>query len=139
MYEKNNPKEVAEIVSYKYNKKGYSLDFSMASLENDIDKILENETPSDSAESAKLEAELTAYIGETLCRNFDAKWTGAFSLDKSGMNFYTCKIHKNGFEFNPSHFVSYYLSNGKQSEGTFKDYLYSTQTEKISLLEGLKQ
>lgn len=41
------------------------------------------------------------------------------------MNFYTTKIYKNDFEFGPGHFFSYYLRNGKVSEGSFIDYLYN--------------
>lgn len=46
------------------------------------------------------------------------------------MNFYTCKIEKNDFEFGPSHFICYYLSNGKNSEGSFNNYLYSENYSK---------
>ena len=130
MHEQDNPKKVAEIVSKKYNQKGYILDFSIESLESEIDKILEKEIPKDWVESAKLESELTAYIGEAICQLFDAKWKGEYYLENSGMNFYTCKIVKNGFEFGPSHFIGYYLSNGKESEGSFKEYLYSRDYSK---------
>ncbi len=123
--EGDNPNEVAEIVSKKYLDKGYNLDFSLKSLESEMDKILENEIPEDWIESAKLESELTAYFGETLCRIFETKWKGEYYVENSGMNFYTSKIKKNGIEFGPSHFIGYYLSNGKESEGSFKDYLYS--------------
>jgi hypothetical protein len=130
MYKEDNPKDIAEIVSRKYLEKGYNLDFSLKSLENEIDKILENEIPEDWIESAKLDSELTAYFGETLCRIFDTTWKGEYFSENSGMNFYTCKIEKNGFEFGPSHFIGYYLSNGKESEGSFKDYLYSRDYSK---------
>ncbi|GGG10317.1 hypothetical protein GCM10011344_08700 [Dokdonia pacifica] len=130
MHKEDNPKEAAIIVSKKYIKKGYALDFSIESLENEIDKILEKENPKDWIESAKLESELTAYIGETICQIFDAKWKGEYYSENSGMNFYTCKIEKNGFEFGPSHFVGYYLSNGKESEGSFEEYLHSRDYSK---------
>lgn len=128
--EEYNPKDFAEIVSRKYLEKGYDLDFSIKSLENEIDKILENEIPKDWVESAKLESELTAYFGETLCRIFDAKWKGEYYSENSGMNYYTSKIEIKGFEFGPSHFIGYYLSNGKENEGSFKDYLYSRDDSK---------
>lgn len=131
MTKKINPKEVAEIVSEKYLDKGYKLDFSLRSLEVEIDKILENETSKDVVDSWELESELTAYFGESLCRIFKTVWKGRYYLDNSGMNFYTCKIAKNGFEFGPSHFISYYLSNGKKNEGTFKDFLDSGLIKKI--------
>ncbi len=122
--EGDNPKQIAKKVSEKYLRKGYNLDFSLKSLENEIDKILENEILKDALETRKLEAELTAYLGETICRIFSARWIGIYYAENSGMNFYSCKIEKNDFEFSPSHFFSYYLSNGKKSEGSFKDYLY---------------
>ncbi|WP_299673461.1 hypothetical protein [uncultured Tenacibaculum sp.] len=130
MHKQDNPKKVAKIVSEKYNQKGYVLDFSIESLENEIDNILEKEIPQNWIESAKLESELTAYIGETICQLLNANWKGEYYLKNSAMNFYTCKIEKNGFEFRPSHFISYYLSNGKQNEGSFKEYLYSRDYSK---------
>jgi len=126
----DNPKDIAEIVSRKYLEKGYDLDFSLKSLENEIDKILENEISENCIESANLESELTAYFGETLCRVFDTKWKGEYYSENNGINYYTSKIEKNGFEFGPSHFISYYLSNGKENEGSFKDYLYSRDYSK---------
>ena len=122
--EEDDPKQIAEKVSEKYLRKGYKLDFRLESLEKEVDKILENEIPKDEVASGKLEAELTAYFGETICRIFGARWKGVYYVENSGMNFYCCKIKKNGFEFSPSHFFGYYLSNGKNSEGSFKDYLY---------------
>ena len=129
--EGDNPKQVAEKMSQKFLKKGYILDFTLKSLENEIDRILKNETVKDTIESGKLESELTAYIGETLCRIFDANWKGEYYLENNGMNFYTSKIEKNGFEFGPSHFLSYYLVNGKESEGSFKDFLGSGLIDKL--------
>lgn len=130
IHKKDNPEEIAKIVSKKYTDKGYILDFSIKSLEDEIDKILENETPNDWIESGILESELTAYIGETICQIYDAKWKGEYYSKSSAINFYTCKIEKNGFEFGPSHFVGYYLNNGKESEGSFKEYLYSRDYSK---------
>lgn len=123
--EPDNPKEIAEIVSKKYNKKGYVLDFTVKSLEDEIDKILDNRAGKFWVNSEKLNCELTAYIGETLRINFDVKWKGYYYSKKNLVNFYTCKMEKNGFVFGPSHFIHYYLNNGKKSEGTFKEYLYT--------------
>lgn len=124
MCEKDDPVEVAKIVSEKYNKKGYNLDFSFQSLENEIDKILEKRALNFWISKSKLEAELTAYIGETLCRVFGAEWKGEYYYYKCrGFNFDTCKIEKNNFEFKPSQFIGYYIYNGKKSAGTFKKYL----------------
>ena len=122
----DNPIVIAELFIQKYSAKGYILDFSVISLETQIDLILENESPKNLAEREILEAELTAYFGETICRTFTAKWQGSFSgpLNPNGDNFYLCRIRKDEFEFNPSHFFAYYLSNGKDDTGTFKDYLH---------------
>lgn len=123
--EGDNPKEFAKIVSKKYLDKGYNLNFTLKSLEDEIDKILETEIPIDWVASAKLASELTAYLGETLCQIFGTRWKGKFYIENIGMNFYFTKIQINEFEFGPSHFFGYYLKNGKGSEGSFKDYLYS--------------
>lgn len=120
MNNKNNPTEIAQIVSDKYLKKGYQLDFSKKSLEQEIDSILENEITSNEPEL--IGSELVAYIGETICKLIGAQWSGDYYLNNSGMNFYSCKIEKDEFEFKPSHFISYYISNGKKSEGSFKNY-----------------
>jgi len=83
-----------------------------------------------------LEAELTAYFGETLCRLFDAEWKGSYYgyKNQNDVNFYTCRIKKNEFEFRPSKFFEYYFSNGKEDTGSFNDYLnfdyYYKGTEK---------
>ncbi|MEY8847326.1 hypothetical protein AB9K26_00805 [Psychroserpens sp. XS_ASV72] len=118
----DNPSEVAEKFANKLLGKGYNLDFSISSLEKEIDLILENELHKSSTNKEILEAELTAYFGETICRIFDAEWNGKYS-GANGINFYLCKIKKGKFEFWPSHFFGYYLNNGKEDTGTFKDYL----------------
>lgn len=80
----------------EYRKKSYNLDFSINSLKIEIDLFLENEFPRNLDEREKLEAELTAYFGETLCRLFDAEWKGSYYGYKNpnGVNFYTCRIKK---------------------------------------------
>lgn len=55
-----------------------NLNFTLKSLEDEIDQILENEMPKDGIEAAKLKSELTAYFGETCCQIFGAKWKGEF-------------------------------------------------------------
>jgi hypothetical protein len=45
MRKRDNPKEIAKIISKKYNEKGYPLNFSINSLEYEIDTVLEQEIP----------------------------------------------------------------------------------------------
>ena len=129
-FKPDNPTEIAELFAQKYSAKGYVLDFSVNSLETNIDLILENEPPKNLTEREIMEAELTAYFGETICRIFKAEWQGYFTASISGLsdpyidNYYTCRIKKDEFEFSPSHFFAYYLSNGKDDTGTFKNYLH---------------
>jgi hypothetical protein len=121
----DDPKKIAEIFAEEYRIKGYNLDFSIDSLKFEIDLILENEFPKNLDEREKLETELTAYFGETICRLFSAVWEGSYYGYKNpnGVNFYTCRIKKNEFEFGPSKFFEYYFSNGKEDTGSFNDYL----------------
>lgn len=123
----DNPTEIAKIFSERMFKYGFKFDFSLKSLEFEIDKLLEKSSNIELKELESLEAELTAYIGETLCRLFKGNWNGKYygPLNPNGDNFYTCKIIVGENEIFPSHFIGYYLSNGKESEGTFYEYLYS--------------
>lgn len=121
----DNPSEVAEKVTQKFHQKGYVLDFSIRSLKKEVDLILKNESYEELEERATLEAELTAYVGETMCRLFNTQWEGQYfgPLRRSGINYYSCKIVKGTFEFWPSHFFSYYFSNGSNIIYPYKDYL----------------
>lgn len=128
----DDPSEIAEKVAKKFLKKGYCLDFSIASLENEIDSILKNESQWSYRQKERLETELTAYFGETICRIFNAKWKGKYFKDfrRSGINYYSCSIQKNTFEFSPSHFFGYYFENGSKRKNPFKDYLHLTYYSK---------
>lgn len=121
-----NPKICAEDFAEIMNKKGYNLNFSLASLEKEIDEILEKYSKTGDNDREILEIFLTAYVGESLIRLFGGSWDGDFyaSLNKAGINFYTSYMMINNFRFNPDHFIGYYLGNGKKSEETFYDYLY---------------
>lgn len=129
----DNPSEIAEKVSMKFLEKGYRLDFSILSLENEIDRILKNEPHENSEEKEILEAELTAYFGETICKIFNTEWTGQYfgALRRSGINYYSCIIKKNEFVFGPSHFFGYYFSNGSEKTKPFKDYVGDGLLKKI--------
>ena len=123
----DNPAETAQFFSQKMSKDGFKFDFSLTSLEVEIDRLLEKSLNIELKEREILEAELTAYIGETICKLFNGNWTGNYygPLNPNGDNFYTCKITIEGTDIFPNHFIGYYLSNGKDNEGTFYEYLYS--------------
>lgn len=130
--EKTDPKICAEQFVEIMKKKGYDLNFSLESLEEEIDKILERYSKIEGHDLYILREFLTAYIGETLIRIFNGGWEGDFygPLSRTGINFYTSYIIINDFRFNPNHFISYYLSNGKRAEGTFYNYLYHRDESK---------
>ncbi|MET4081439.1 hypothetical protein ABIB40_001385 [Pedobacter sp. UYP30] len=111
---------------------GFLFDFSLKSLECEVDKYLETLKDLKAEQRVSVAAGLTAYVGETICKLFGGKWVGSYfsSKEKIGRNFYFCKILVNGHEIFPSHFISYYLSNGKNSEGSFFDYLYARDQSK---------
>uniref|UniRef100_UPI0040496E05 hypothetical protein n=1 Tax=Flavobacterium sp. TaxID=239 RepID=UPI0040496E05 len=138
----DNPKLVAEKFAKDYGEKGYKLDFSLESLKVEIDKILEMKASRNTDEIEKLESELTAYFGETLCRVFKAEWKGGYYgyKNRTGINFYLCRIKKGEFEFGPSNFFEYYFSNGKENTGSFNDYLnfsYYYKGNKKYITDGL--
>ncbi len=124
-----DPAQIANLFAAKYNNAGYQFDFSMKSLLVEMDKILEANSNHSLENREILVAELTAYFGETICQLHLGKWEGAFygPLNPNGVNFYTCKIKVGDSEFGPSHFFEYYVSNGKKSEGTFKNYLQTSE------------
>lgn len=129
--ESDDPKLTASLFSKEMQALGYTLDFSLQSLELEIDRILETSPINSEDTKFDLEAKLTAYIGETLCQNRNGFWSGAFYSHKSriGNNYYFCKITIGKHDFYPSHFIGYYLSNGKKSTGTFKNFFTKTLTE----------
>ena len=121
----DDPTEIAEQVARKFSAKGYKLDFSIASLKNEIDRILKKEPKEEKYDKTLLEAELTAYFGESICRIFKAKWHGQYfgPFKRSGINYYSCRVRKNEFEFSPNHFFGYYFTNGSKRQHPFKGYL----------------
>lgn len=122
----DNPTLFATEFAKEYKELGYNLDFTIDSLETEIDKILERNYKTNDEIRWKLESLLTAYIGECICKIFGGVWTGKFYGPKNpnGVNYYLCEITINNQRFYPSRFVEYYFSNGKESEGTFKNYLF---------------
>lgn len=124
MLNQNNPTELAEHFSEIQKRFGYNFDFSTESLETEVDKFLNENLNLNDFVQTLIEPMLTSYIGETLCRNYKAKWNGNFrgSLCLKGANYYDSWIDINGNKFWPSHFVEYYLRNGKE-EKSFNEYI----------------
>lgn len=119
-----DPKSAALELSEKMNKEGYTLDFSMKSLSEEIDKIIisPNYLNQNEDEVEKEEAFLSAYIGETLVQNLNGEWVGEFSITEPFNNFYRSSVRIKGKGFNPTAILSY-KRNG--SKGTFRKELRS--------------
>ena len=130
MLNQNNPTELAEYFSEIQKRFGYDFDFSIESLKTELDKFLNENLNLNEFAQTVLEPMLTSYIGETLCRNYNAEWNGSFrgSLSLNGANYYDSWIDINGNKFWPSHFVESYLNNGKE-EKSFSEYISIKITE----------
>ena len=133
--ESNDPKFEAQVFVERMQGLGYELDYSLKSLNSEIDQILrsplfrnlddksnEGLTNSELIDQQRLESGIEAYIGETLCRLFDGCWSG-FTSAGFGINFYSCDLKFGEFKTRISHFLSYRINHGEQKQGTFKKYL----------------
>lgn len=109
---------------------GFRFDYSRESLATEMDRFLEffaaqqgspRDKNADREKIRHMEALLTAYIGETVRRVYAGKWAGSFSVH--GANFYTCSVMAGNSEYWPSHFIEYYIANGKKDTGSFRDHL----------------
>ena len=119
------PAQTAKEFSGQMLEKGYALDFSLNSLKNEIDKIIESpDIKLDGADpdAWRIQYSLEAYIGHTLALLFNGVWKGEFCKDNPGVNFYTSYVEFGKYLYYPSHFIGYRISNGPK-EGLFKDYL----------------
>ena len=134
-----DPIEAADNFAEEASKERFLFDFSLESLESEVDRYLDKYATSDDGSRHRIESDLTAYIGETVRRLYGGEWAGEYRRQSS--DFYTCKVKIGKFDFYPSHFISYYLSNGKESEGTFYHYLHSRDCSKgiadVSVGDGL--
>ena len=115
---------------------GYSLEFSLENLMENIEPILESSLfsylknnhsqPTDPKEKQyqeHLESGLEAYVGEILCQKYNGKWEGVFSSNGFLMNFYSVGLQFGNYHVRLSHYFSYRLSHGKKDQGTFTEYL----------------
>ena len=141
--QESNPCKVAKAVANKYSLKGYTLDFSLESLETEIDKIINNPiTYKEEKDIDFLIAELTVYVGETFRILFNAVCPGQYFEGGKGnaANFYTYYVEKNGERFHPSHFFEYKLPIKDFTRNQFKEYLhysYATIDGKQKVLPGV--
>jgi hypothetical protein len=107
---------------------GLVLDFSRQSLETKIDQVFElplfrhGRRGILTAEQARSEAGLAAYVGETLRREFSGEWQGEFYPDAPPINYYTSFVKIRHYRFFPSHSIAYRIANGS-SQGTLTNYL----------------
>lgn len=131
-----NPTDVAEYFSSIQERFGYTFDFTINSLEKEVDRFLEDHLNLSEYTQTIISSLLTAYIGETVCRVYKGKWCGEFfgPLSKVGSNYYLCWVEIDDFKFWPSHFIEQYLKNGKEKENSFYHYLYSKDKNKGVLL-----
>lgn len=124
----DNPVVAAIEFSEQHTGPGCRLDFSLGSLQSEVDSVLElpiffrgrEGTSTDNQERS--EAALCAYVGETLSRLFNGTWGGDFYPDCPASNFYTSFVDFGDYRYWPSHFIAYRLTNWPQ-EGTFAKHL----------------
>jgi hypothetical protein len=127
-YAAGDPVTTAEAFAAEQSAAGYALDFSLASLETEVDRLIDmpmfhhgRERPPSEAEERN-EAGLAAYIGEALRRLFGGVWVGSFHPGSTALNFYRSFVMFGGYRFEPHLFVAYRLTNGG-CEGSFRTYL----------------
>lgn len=132
----DDPKKIADAFVQEMERFGYVLDYSLKSLTQEVDRLLESPLFQSMADGAnqridrktlddaqRLEAGIEAYVGETLCRLFDGEWGGGFYSSGFGINFYSSWVQFGDFSVRLSHFLAYRIAHGKQEEGTFGSYL----------------
>ncbi len=123
-----DPVITAEDFAARHSALGFRLDFSLESLETEIDRLLaqpifhRGREGSRSTEEARNEAAISAYAGETIRRQFQGRWVGVFNPDQPESNFYTSFVQFGGYRYWPAHYFAYRLTNWPQ-EGTFSAYL----------------
>jgi len=125
----DDPVEFAKIFADQAKTEGFHFDFTIHSLETEIDRYLEKYENAERSVKRTIEELLTAYIGETIRSHYNGNWLGRYygPQNRNGDNFYSCLIEIGKFRFAPGRFISYYLSNGKASHGTYKDALHGSE------------
>ncbi|SEB35647.1 hypothetical protein SAMN04489761_0079 [Tenacibaculum sp. MAR_2009_124] len=127
------PSLAAEKMAKKYKTKGYVMDFSLRSLEYEIDKIIYAIEHYQGIESEEiLKAECSAYFGVTLCRVYDMNCIGQYfdGTTRTGVNYYSYIIEKNGYQFHPAGIFEYRIPGYYQNYGLFYRYLHFRHYER---------
>ena len=121
----SNANAIASEFAKRMTLKDFNLDFSLSSLETEIDKIiedLENSVDDQDKISVVDRVGIEAYVGETLLSLFKGTRQGKFNENNPGANFYMSSISFGDYAYYPSHFLNYRFSNGPV-EGEFREHL----------------
>jgi hypothetical protein len=124
----NDPVACAEAFAAQHRGPDLPLDFSLASLRSDVDRLLllpmfhHGRDGLATAAEERAEAALCAYVGESARRLFDGEWVGEFDPAVPINNFYRSRVRFGTFHFNPHIQVAYRLTNGPE-EGTLGEHL----------------
>lgn len=123
-----DPSLAATTFAEQMRQLGFHLDFSLASLSNEVDKLLRSEhfNNHDDASQWAAEAKLGAYIGEVLRLAFNGRWEGTYRDDHAGSNIYTSSVWFGEYRYCPHMFLGYRVSNGEHSMGTFAEHIART-------------
>jgi len=126
IYKEADPVAIAQQFAATHTLSGFRLDFSIGSLETEVDRLLESPLFCRGRERLETDEErrnlaaLCAYVGETLRQLFGGEWGGQFY--PQGDNFYTSFVQFGNYRYWPGHFISYRLANWPM-EGTFAQHL----------------
>lgn len=129
-----DPAKAAETFAAARSADGFALDFSLVSLETEVDRLLDSEHLPQGREDAfdatrqRNAAGLGAYVGETLRRAHQGVWCGDFFGDNNAANFYCSYVDLRGHHYWPSRWLEYRITNGPV-EGGFGPHLAETQRE----------
>jgi hypothetical protein len=121
----SNTNTIATEFANRMTSKGINLDFTLSSLETEIDKIIEDidNTIDDKDKISIIDRiGMEAYVGEVLLSFFKGTRQGKFDENNPGANFYLSSISFGDYAYYPSHFLSYRFLNGP-AEGKFRDHL----------------
>ena len=116
----DDPVASAKALAKELTGKGYKLDFTMKSLEAEIDRLLEDRflpLGTENVEDHVKVARLGAYIGETLRREFKGKWEGRFEESSWKVFYNESRVVFPNLKLNPYSYMWWRLSAGKERAG----------------------
>ena len=121
----SNANAIASEFAKRMTLKGFNLDFTLSSLDTEIDKIIEDKenTVDDQDKISVVDrVGIEAYVGEALLLLFKGARQGKFNEKNPDANFYMSSISFGDYTYYPSHFLNYRFSNGPV-EGKFREHL----------------